>query len=144
MEFSVILARKKDSKPCQCVNQRNEPACIFKSPISVPASFLLFHSLFRNMSAVYLCSKCASWQSVIFFSYFFFNTEVKIKLGQKLFSRKKIFNFKYFILKELFKGTDIFHANRIRNAFSTFQNPANDFQKQKSETVSELITKLFQ
>lgn len=81
---------------------------------------------------------------MIFFSYFFFNIEVKIKLGQKLFSRKKIFNFKYFILKELFKGTDIFHANRIRNAFSTFQNPANDFQKQKSETVSELITKLFQ
>lgn len=54
---------------------------------------------------------------------------LKIKLGRKFFSARKIFNVKYFILKEISKGTDVFHMSKIRNIFSTFLNPAIDFQK---------------
>lgn len=63
-----------------------------------------------------------------FFSSFgIFFTQVKVKLGQKFFFSRKIFNVNYFLLKEISRGTDLVHMSRIRNVFSAFQNLANDF-----------------
>lgn len=53
----------------------------------------------------------------------------EVKLDQKFLFNRKIFNVKYFLLKDLPRGTPLFHMSRIRDVFSTFQNHADYFQK---------------
>jgi len=70
-------------------------------------------------------NKSGIW--VFFFFFAFFNTEVR--LGHKFFFSRKTLNVKYFLLKEIHRGTDLFHISRMNKVFNIFQNPANYFQK---------------
>lgn len=102
-------------------------------PISALSS--PFYKLVSSLSVLNVYKKMSDKSGICglgggFFA--FFNKEVKVKevkLGQKFFLSRKIFDVKYFLLKDIARGTELFHMSRIGNVFSTFQNPTNDFQK---------------
>lgn len=100
--------------------------------VSALTPFLVCPPLSINLKPVYLCSECTSKKSgicdlILWQGGSIFNTEVK--LVQKFFFNRKIFNVKYCLLKEIFRSINLFQMNRTRNVFSIFQNPANYFQK---------------